>query len=284
MPRDLLRSVPTSVTGAQLKVEEYTSGGKRVRELSLAGQCQSEVVVLGDGSLSVQQPLELVQIMVLATLGWLPSHEQQQRVLLCGLGGGSIARALAALMPPAASVHSVELEPEVVAAATQFFGVQLSEPRCTAEAADCAAFLAGAAAQRRSFEVLILDAFDSEGLSESVQKRTALDDAAACCGGLLIVNLHTARDLSDPDYAQSRRVLRDLCRRFDAVYKLDCASTLNLIALAHDGPMRDADDWGAMLRAQLGRPEVGAACTGFELQPTLERLDFVGGRDEPPSL
>ena len=137
----VLMKTPSSGTEVVVSVEEE----RGVRTLYLDGHCQSDALVLADGSLSPAQPLELVRIMSVLTLGWAARGtsitSDAPRVLLLGLGGGSIARVLASALPPAGRVHSVELEPEVITAAATYFGLELSEPRCTAEAGECATFL-----------------------------------------------------------------------------------------------------------------------------------------------
>ena len=307
-----LLTVPTSVTGAELTV--FTEGS--ILTLALDDHCQSEVFVESDGkTLSLAQPLELVQMIVLYTMGWLEHTRargaEQQRVLLCGLGGGSIARVITALTPSCVHTHSIELEPEVLCAAADLCGLELSE-RCSAEAADVALFLkeraeasargakrgrqgeARAKRQAELYDVLILDAFTSEGLCSSVQQRATLDDAAACIGphGVLIVNLHTGGP-GDPDYATAKKVLRMLCRRFCRVYAATCASTHNIIAVCHacDEPGDGRALWKLLVEAQLRQPAVKAALhsgpaargyPGFEVGPALERLQYVGGVDDPP--
>ena len=296
-PPRLLLQVPTSVTGAVLTVEEE----RNVRTLYLDDLCQSDVIVQSDGSLSKVQPLELVQIMSLLTLGWVsggPKAIADPRVLLLGLGGGSIARVLAAALPPGGSVHSVELEPEVIDAASKYFGLELSEPRCTAEAADCAAFLkqrhqglreVNKAGDRKDgrYEVILLDAFTSEGLSPSTRENATLEAAHGCLSptGILVVNLHTGppKDPDDPDYYVARGVLRLLCRKFDSVYRVLCSTTQNLIAICHQGEFLDADEWGERLAKQRRHPEMKAACRELNLELMLERFELVGGKEEPLS-
>ena len=119
MPKtSVLRTAPCSVTGAVLTVEETRTG---LRSLNLSGQCQSDIQVLGGTILSKKQPLELVQIMSVISLGWLDLIATPAgRALLIGLGGGSIARVLADNMAPGHSIHSVELEPEVLQAAVDW--------------------------------------------------------------------------------------------------------------------------------------------------------------------
>ena len=276
----LLHSAATSVTGARLTVDETSSG---LRTLYLDDNIQSEVQVNRDGSLSMAQPLELVQIMSLLSLSWIADVEAPS-VLLIGIGGGSIARVLAALMPPAGKVHSLDLEPEVVQAAIDFFGLPNVAPRCTAVAGDGAEHMKEHCRKRSAagYDVLILDAFTSDGLADSTQRQSTLDDAAGCLSarGILLVNLHTG-DLDDPDYYVARRVLRALCARFGAVYSVLCGSTQNLIAVCHQGEFLEAGLWEAQIAEQLARKEVLAACASFSLAGTMSRFDYVGGKDDP---
>ena len=291
----VLRKVKTSVTGAEMTVEETIDG---LRSLFLDKHTQSEIKVTRKDDdtevLAKLEPLELVQVMSVVTLAWLGGGTsgtvvKTPSVLLIGVGGGSIANVLLAAMPEGARLHLVELEPEVLQAAVDFFGVQMVAPRCTGEAADGAAIMREHAAKCRTaratggvapgYDVLLLDAFTKDGLAESTRQKQTLDDAAACLSdaGMLIVNLHTG-DADDPDYKVARSVLRSLAVRFDSVYSILCSTTLNLIAVCHQGDFLDADGWEARMRSQLKRPEVAAACN-LNLEKTLERLDFVGGKD-----
>lgn len=304
----MLRSVKTSVTGAQMVVSETIDG---LRSLFLDDHVQSEIQMVQGASVedkerpqfAKQEPLELVQVMSLVTLGWIAQPEKlagtsdasrgaASRVLLIGVGGGSIANVLLGSLPPEARLHLVELEPEVLQAAVDFFGVNMVAPRCTGEAADGATVMRTTAERCRAaravgeeevpcYDVLLLDAFTKDGLAESTQQKSTLDDAAACLSerGLLVVNLHTG-DEADPDFKVARKVLRSLAVRFDAVYSVLCSSTLNLIALCHQGELIDADQWETRLRDVLRQPEVAAACSDFNLDVTLSRFDFVGGKTQ----
>ena len=141
--------------------------------LSLDGHTQSEVQVKQDGTLSMAQPLELVQVMSLLSLAWLAGDDAASmpdapNLLLIGIGGGSITRVLHSALPPLAKMHSIDLEPEVVQAAIDFFGLPTSE-RFTAAAADGAAYMRTHRTKcgrdpAAGYDVLLLDAFTSEGL------------------------------------------------------------------------------------------------------------------------
>jgi len=330
----VLHRGPTSVTQAELTVtEELTKAGERLRTLSLDGQCQSEITVRKDESFAPVQPLELVQVLLLGSLTWASGDLAEDeaslcaRVLLLGLGGGSVARGLATLLPPEGRVHSVELEPEVLAAATRFFGLHIDSERCTAEAADAGEHLrlaaearsgareedgvdgegevagsaaggaaggaagsamggaaGGAAGSAAGDAIVILDAFDVKGLASAVQQERALDDAATIAGrtGLVLANLHAGypSDPNDPDHEQLASMLRRLCARFDAVCRMDCDSTLNVIVFAHQGEQIEPTEWGAAMSAQLGRRDVDEWCMGLDLAEAMSRFTYVGGRKD----
>ena len=183
-------------------------------------------------------------------------------MLLIGVGGGSIANVLADL-PTESKLHLVELEPEVLQAAVDFFGVPMG--RCALHWRGCRwrgghEGACGQVPHGRAtggdvpgYDVLLLDAFTKDGLAESTRQKSTLDDAAACLSdnGLLVVNLHTG-DEDDPDYVVARNVLRSLAVRFDSVYSVLCSTTLNLIALCHQGDFLDADEWESKLAAGPG--------------------------------
>ena len=302
-----------------MTVDEAADG---LRSLFLDEHVQSEIRVIareedGKETFSKAEPLELVQVMSIMSLAWVdgfgaktepavvspPSEEAEvvpvppsssssappSSVLLIGVGGGSIANVLLSALPADSTLHLVELEPEVLQAAVDFFGVQMVAPRCTGEAADGAAIMRDHAAKCRSaramggsvpgYDVLILDAFTKDGLAASTQQKATLDDAAARLSdrGLLIVNLHTG-DESDPDYVVARGVLRSLAVRFDAVYSVLCSTTLNLIAVCHQGPFLDADDWEGRLKAQMLRAELRGRLPHLDISRTMSRFDFVGGK------
>ena len=71
-PAKVLRTAKTSVTGAEMTIEETIDG---LRTLYLDKHTQSEIRVVGkdDGKdlFAKVEPLELVQIMSIVTLGWI---------------------------------------------------------------------------------------------------------------------------------------------------------------------------------------------------------------------
>ncbi len=105
---------------------------------------------------------------------------EPRRVLILGLGGGSLARFFLTHYPDARLVV-VEYRSAVARVARQFFGVPES-PRLELHIADCRDYLhAASAANAEPFDHIYIDAFDMDGLSPSINR----PDFFQGCGQLL---------------------------------------------------------------------------------------------------
>jgi spermidine synthase len=126
-----------------------------------------------------------------------------KKALLIGVGGGLHARGLGAY---GIAVRGVEIEPAVVALATEFFGLD-----CDVTIADGRAFLA---ATSDRFDAIVLDAFCGGTPAEHLHTREAFTRMADCLttGGLLAVHL-----ISRPQHPATRAVARTLEAAFPQV-------------------------------------------------------------------
>ncbi|MBM3203107.1 methyltransferase domain-containing protein [Candidatus Woesearchaeota archaeon] len=94
---------------------------------------------------------------------------QPERILILGLGGGSLVRFFLRHYP-ATEVVVVEYRRAVVDVARRFFGVPKSA-RLTFHVADCRDYIQQAVAEgTMPFDQLYIDAFDMEGLSPSINR------------------------------------------------------------------------------------------------------------------
>jgi predicted membrane-bound spermidine synthase len=95
-------------------------------------------------------PLRYAQVMTIATI----YPETPKRILMLGLGGGSISTYLGRFMPEAA-ITTVEIDPGVITAARTYFGLRETE-RMRYQAADGRVFL-----HRNSelYDLILLDAY-----------------------------------------------------------------------------------------------------------------------------
>ena len=265
----------TARTGTELSVREQAG----VRALYLGDTVQTEAWVFArhGGAIELAQPWELVQLMLVLVLAWLEATPARSRVLVVGLGGGSLPHALAAFGVDV-RVHSIELEEEMLDAATRWFGLVLTE-RCTAEVAEAGAWLRGAPGG--AWDVIVLDVFTAAGLADCVADGGGLRESARVVaeGGLVIVDLHTAHGEGaddDADRQAAGRVLRTLCTLFGHVYRFELTQTDNVLALCHNGDRRlDGAAWQTAMFGAWAR--AAEACPGLDLRGALERLERVGG-------
>lgn len=129
--------------------------------------------------------------------GTLFAHEDPRRVLIVGLGGGSIATALRKLAP-AIQVDVVEIDPAVTRVAKRFFNF-VDEPPVRVSELDGRVFVKRAAREGRQYDVILLDAFDHEYIPEHLLTREFLLEVKALMAprGVLVANTFSSSRLYD---------------------------------------------------------------------------------------
>lgn len=133
---------------------------------------------LNQSCVAFADPLRLefayTRAMVVTLLLWRP---EPRRVLVIGVGGGSIPMALSSLLPQA-SIDAVDIDPVVIEVARSHFGLQTSE-RLRAIAADGRAFVRDAVRAGMRYDAVLLDAFDNDGIPPALFDRAFLRDVRA---------------------------------------------------------------------------------------------------------
>src|SRR5450631_1658989 len=184
--------------------------------------------------------------------------------LQIGLGAASLTKFLHRHRPDA-RLTVVEIAPDVVAAARQFFKLPDESPRLRIEIADGHDYMAAA---RRRFELIAIDAFDAKGRSGMLDSipfylncRARLAD-----GGLVAVNLLDRRKGAQASLERLRIAFDD------RVLVLPPCEAGNTVAIAARGaPMRESFD---ELRASAASLKER---TGLNLLPMLARLTQARG-------
>ncbi len=179
-------------------------------------------------------------------------------VLQVGLGSASLTRWLYRHRP-GARLTVVEIAPEVLAAARQFFRLPDDPRRVRVRIGDAYEFVAAA---RARFDLIVVDGFDEKGragmldtVAFYVNCRARLSDT-----GLLAVNLLTRRKSAAASVERLRAAFDD------RVLALAPSEAGNVVAIAAVGP--GIDESFADLRTGATRLR---HITGLNLMPTLAR-------------
>jgi len=144
---------------------------------------------------SLADPRELVFEYTRMIMGALYLAPDPRRILVIGLGGGSVPMALRAILPQAV-IESVELDPAVVRVAERFFGFR-PDARSSAIAGDGRVFVKRAGRQGRRYDLVILDAFDHLYVPEHMITREYLLEVRTLLeeGGVAAANTFSSSGL-----------------------------------------------------------------------------------------
>jgi spermidine synthase len=122
---------------------------------------------------------------------------QPQSILIIGLGGGSIPRVLARLLPQA-QIDVVEIDPAVVSVAKKYFDFRPSGNLHVIEA-DGRVYVKRALRANRRYDIIMLDAFDHEYIPEHLLTREFLREVKTLLSdnGVLAANTFSSSRLYD---------------------------------------------------------------------------------------
>jgi spermidine synthase len=197
-------------------------------------------------------PVELVVPYTQTMMGFLLFKPRPEKIVMIGLGGGSIPKYCYANIPDA-SVLTVEIDPEIVAF-RDLFCVPRDNERFQVLCEDGADFLRNAS---NSMDVLLVDGFDINGHSAQLCTQAFYDDCfrSLAPDGMMVVNL-TAED------PHGERSLARIRHRFENAVVVESADGANRVVFASRG-------------AELNLPHP-QLCARLQ---ELERLHPVGLRD-----
>jgi len=132
--------------------------------------------------------------MMMAALYLNPSPK---RILIVGLGGGTLPGALQKLLP-AAKIDVAEIDPAVVRVAGKYFGF-VPGPRTDVFEADGRVFAKRMAKQGIRYDLIMLDAFDHEYIPEHMLTREFLQEIKSLLtpDGVLAANTFATSKLYD---------------------------------------------------------------------------------------
>jgi spermidine synthase len=137
----------------------------------------------------ISDPYELVNEYTRKMMGFLAFQPRPKRVLIVGLGGGSLVKYCHRHFPDT-KVIAVEIDPDVLAMRSQFF-IPPDDERLTVVLADGAAYVAQLAGENEQVNAVLVDAYDHAGIASAVVERTFLENTKRLLGahGVLVMNL-----------------------------------------------------------------------------------------------
>lgn len=138
-------------------------------------------------SMRVAAPYDLELTYTRGMMMFLLFGETASRVLLVGLGGGSIPKFIHRYLPEL-HVTTVELNPDVITAARAQFYLPENDDRLQTLEGDGVEFIAN---HPDGFDVLMLDAYDAKGLAPDLSSQEFYDSChrGLTDDGILVVNL-----------------------------------------------------------------------------------------------
>jgi spermidine synthase len=154
---------------------------------------------------------EYTRAMVAVLLLWEP---QPRRILLIGVGGGSIPMAVTAVQP-GSDIDAVDIDEAVLTVAQRYFGLRPG-PRLRLHALDGREFVSAARAREAVYDAVLLDAFDAEGIPPSLFGEPFLQDIRALLApsGVFLANTFAA----GASYAQESAVAQRVFGRIHSVH------------------------------------------------------------------
>jgi spermidine synthase len=174
----------------------------------------------------INDPYELVNEYTRKMMGFLAFQPRPKRVLIVGLGGGSLVKYCHRHLPNT-QVVAVEIDPDVIALSSQFF-IPPDDERLKIVLADGAAYVAQMANDNEEVNAILVDAFDRAGIASAVVERTFLENARRLLGkhGVLVMNVVA-------DVADSKRHVSLIKETFgDSVIVIATQRGSNLVVFA----------------------------------------------------
>ena len=121
------------------------------------------------------------------------------RVLILGLGGGTLADVFATLFP-AIEIDAVEIDPAVIKMARRYFGFA-ERPGTTVHARDGRVFVRRALRDDKRYDYIVLDAFNGDYIPEHLMTQEFLEECRSLLtdDGVLVANTFSSSRLYDSE-------------------------------------------------------------------------------------
>ncbi|CAM4304924.1 spermidine synthase [Bordetella muralis] len=151
--------------------------------------------------MDLQEPDELVFSYTRMMISALFVNPAPRRILIVGLGGATLQKALAALLPDA-TIDTVEIDPAVARVAEDYFDYRPG-PRQRLFVEDGRAYIENARRTGQQYDMVMLDAFDVDYVPEHLMTVEFLEHVKAILAkdGIVVANTFTNSDLYERESA-----------------------------------------------------------------------------------
>jgi spermidine synthase len=244
-PQPLLHSEHSLYRQVLVYGDDYT------RCLCFTRQCK----VGRQSCIDLKQPNRLMFEYTQMMLGALFLNPDPHSILIIGLGGGTLPRTLAGLLPNA-DIDVVEIDPAVVTVAEQYFGFKPDAHQHVFEE-DGRAYVRRLLRTDKRYALVMLDAYDHQYIPEHLLTRDFLVQVRALLapGGIVAANTFSSSRLYQNESVTYRSV-------FGEFYNVKSA---NRVILASNAPLLPMEQ----VRYNARRFEVPFTALGFKTQPLL---------------
>jgi spermidine synthase len=177
-------------------------------------------------SMDLHNPLRLALTYTRAMMSALLFNPTPRKVLLLGLGGGSLAKFLLYHFP-ACRIDAVEYRARVHRLARDFFQLP-DDPRLTLHFADAADFIRQADADYGGYDLILVDAYTADGVAQGTSGLSFFE----ACRTRLTAEGVLAANLWSGDRIRLDDIINDLGDAFDGrLLRLPVEGKANVIAL-----------------------------------------------------
>jgi spermidine synthase len=185
----------------------------------------------------------------------LSTPEAPKRVLILGLGGGTIPMALREILPQA-QIDVVEIDPAVTKVARDYFGFR-ADTKLKVFEMDGRVYVKRAIREGKKYEAILLDAFDQDYIPEHLLTKEFLEETKSLLapGGVLVGNTFSSSKLYDHESTTYAAV-------FDKFYNLKNA---NRVIVARPAGLPTAEQ----LRVRALQYELSLRGFGVDIQSVL---------------
>jgi spermidine synthase len=180
--------------------------------------------------MDLRDPRRLVFNYTRMSFAGLLLNPEPKRILVAGLGGGTIPTVMHELFPQA-HIDVLEVDSAVVSVARQFFNYREDE-RMVTHVADARVFIKRAGLQGLTWDYIVLDAFSGEYIPEHLLTREFLEEVSSVLtpDGVVVANTFSSSRLYDHESVTYQAV-------FGEFFNFKQAGSGNRIILAQKQPL-----------------------------------------------